>query len=130
MSVTAIHDLGATMAPAAGSAPEREDDDLVAVTILQLISAEERLAHQAHLGDLHPTDSRRLAAVTAELDRCWSAGYLTRLDGEKELSAEGPSGSPIPRASDDGNHGCAARTRGRVHPHRLPEQRRMNHLAD
>lgn len=54
---------------------ERSNDTemTVEITITELVAIEERLAHQAHLGDLHPTHARRLAAVTAELDRRWSA---------------------------------------------------------
>ncbi len=50
-----------------------ETDATVEITITELVAIEERLAHQAHLGDLHPAHARRLAAVTAELDRRWSA---------------------------------------------------------
>ncbi len=47
--------------------------DVVSISITELGSVEETLAHQAHLGDLHPAHARRLAAVTAELDRRWSS---------------------------------------------------------
>lgn len=50
-----------------------ETDSTVQITITELVAIEERLAHQAHLGDLHPAHARRLAAVTAELDRRWTA---------------------------------------------------------
>jgi len=52
---------------------DQQGTELVTVTITELVSIEERLAHQAHLGDLHPAHARQLAAVTAELDRRWSA---------------------------------------------------------
>ncbi len=48
-------------------------DPVVEVTITELVRIEERLAVQAHLGDLHPSHARHLAAVSAELDRRWSA---------------------------------------------------------
>lgn len=47
--------------------------DIVSITISELVAVEQTLVHQAHLGDLHPAHARRLAAVTAELDRRWSA---------------------------------------------------------
>lgn len=47
-------------------------DPVVEVTITELVRIEERLAVQAYLGDLHPAHARRLAAVSAELDRRWS----------------------------------------------------------
>ena len=47
-------------------------DPVVEITIPELVRIEERLAVQAHLGDLHPTHTRRLATVSAELDRRWS----------------------------------------------------------
>ncbi len=47
-------------------------DPIVEITITELVRIEERLAVQAHLGDLHPAHARRLAAVSAELDRWWS----------------------------------------------------------
>ena len=57
-----------------GAASVRADaDPTVEITITELVAIEERLAHQAHLGDLHPEHARRLSAVTAELDRRWSA---------------------------------------------------------
>jgi len=45
---------------------------VVEITIAELARIEERLAAQAHLGDLHPAHARRLAAVSAELDRRWN----------------------------------------------------------
>ncbi len=67
----------ATAFPGAASpvtaSPATEAQDTVEITITELVAIEERLAHQAHLGDLHPAHARRLAAVTAELDRRWSA---------------------------------------------------------
>ncbi len=45
---------------------------LSSATIAELSSTEADLAFQAHLGDLHPAHARRLAAVSAELDRRWS----------------------------------------------------------
>lgn len=59
--------------PLDGRSPHTAPQDVVAITIPELVSIEQRLAHQAHLGDLHPAHARRLAAVTAELDRRWSA---------------------------------------------------------
>ena len=54
-------------------APRTEaEDETVDITITELVRIEERLAHQAYLGDLHPAHARRLAAVTAELDRRWA----------------------------------------------------------
>lgn len=47
-------------------------DEVVEITITELVTIEERLAHQAYLGDLHPVHARRLAAVKAELDRRWA----------------------------------------------------------
>lgn len=47
--------------------------DVVSIRISDLVTTEEHLAHQAHLGDLHPVHARRLAAVTAELDRRWAS---------------------------------------------------------
>ena len=49
-----------------------EAEAVVEITIVELVQMEERLAHQAHLGDLHPAHARRLAAITAELDRRWA----------------------------------------------------------
>lgn len=78
MSVTAFGRTEAlpprhTAAPRnAPARSERDETGLVSVTIRELMSTEERLAHQSHLGDLHPAHARRLAAVTAELDRRWS----------------------------------------------------------
>lgn len=45
---------------------------VVEITIAELARIEERLSVQAHLGDLHPAHARRLAAVSAELDRRWA----------------------------------------------------------
>lgn len=50
----------------------RSAEPVVDITITELVRIEERLAIQAYLGDLHPAHARRLAAVTAELDRRWS----------------------------------------------------------
>lgn len=57
-----------TEAPALTPAP----DAVVEITITELVRIEERLAIQAQLGDLHPAHARRLAAVSAELDRRWA----------------------------------------------------------
>lgn len=46
-------------------------DPVVEITITELVRIEERLAIQAHLGDLHPAHAQRLTAVSAELDRRW-----------------------------------------------------------
>ncbi len=74
MSNLALVDDGNDEIAAASPAVDRpETDSTVEITITELVAIEERLAHQAHLGDLHPAHARRLAAVTAELDRRWSA---------------------------------------------------------
>ena len=62
-----------SVSPFDGPSPHTAPQDVVTITIPELVSIEQRLAHQAHLGDLHPAHARRLAAVTAELDRRWSA---------------------------------------------------------
>lgn len=73
MNALAYSDQASPMtAPSSAPTSDRTGEALVEVTITELISIEERLAHQAHLGDLHPAHARRLAAVTAELDRRWA----------------------------------------------------------
>lgn len=59
-------------APAVTLTPTRDEQPVIEITIAELARIEERLAVQAHLGDLHPAHARRLAAVTAELDRRWA----------------------------------------------------------
>ncbi len=49
-----------------------QQDPVVDITITELVRIEERLAMQAHLGDLHPSHARHLTAISAELDRRWS----------------------------------------------------------
>lgn len=74
MSSLALVSQGDTVAtPSVALVPARHEDAVVEITISELVRIEERLAAQAHLGDLHPAHARRLAAVTAELDRRWSA---------------------------------------------------------
>lgn len=47
-------------------------EPVIEISITELVRIEERLAVEAHLGDLHPAHAHRLAAVSAELDRRWS----------------------------------------------------------
>ena len=67
-SLALVHVTASDAAPDVAPAGE----PVVQITITELVRIEEQLAVQAHLGDLHPAHARRLAAVSAELDRRWS----------------------------------------------------------
>lgn len=47
-------------------------DPILSASIAELVADEADLSYQAYLGDLHPANAMRLAAISAELDRRWS----------------------------------------------------------
>lgn len=47
-------------------------DPVLSASIADLVADEAELSYEAYLGDLHPANAMRLAAISAELDRRWS----------------------------------------------------------